>query len=121
VIFILKNAHTVLLFETFDRRTRFWAISWTNDRQLWVRCLTSLMLRQHLNALILKTGTRLQKKIVASRWQPSHCWQSESLRLLEMENRTNNSRRTYHTRKEVAQLIFKVIDADGRKLTWWRY
>ena len=44
-----------------------------------MRCLTSLMLRQHLNALILKTGTRLQKKIVASRWQPSHCWQSESL------------------------------------------
>jgi Ca2+-binding EF-hand superfamily protein len=27
VIFILKNAHTVLLFETFDRRTRFRAIS----------------------------------------------------------------------------------------------
>ena len=27
VIFILRNANTVLLFETFDRRTRFRAIS----------------------------------------------------------------------------------------------
>ncbi len=33
-----------------------------------------------------------------------------------IRNLTNHVHRTYHTRKEVAQLIFKVIDADGETL-----
>ncbi len=62
------------------------------------------------------TETGQQAKKVVSLWRLFHCWQSKIISWIhKIRKMTKCVCRTYHTRKAVAELIFKVIDADGNK------